>query len=66
MNDTFRGERPCTGVICNETKCSETCGWHPAEHERRKRMVCGGAMKQDENGLYRLVIKRRKENVNAD
>lgn len=59
-------ERPCTGIICDATKCSAACGWHPKEQARRKHMISSGAMKRNKDGHYGLVIKRRKTNVNAD
>lgn len=59
-------EKPCTGITCNQAKCSATCGWHPKEQAKRKRMISSGAMKQGKDGHYGLVIKRRKTNVNAD
>lgn len=59
-------KKPCTGIECYAQECHKDCGWLPAEQERRKRMIYGGAMKKDENGRYGLVIKRRKTDVNAD
>lgn len=46
------------GVICEMSYCPKSCGWHPDEQARRKRLLRTNCLTQNRNGLYRLKVPR--------
>ena len=56
-------QRDCNhnpGVICNNGRCSVSCGWNPREVRRRKNMIEGQRIKSNIKKPRKLIIKGGK------
>lgn len=54
-------ERACihnTACFCSESRCSLKCGWNPRGAKARQKEIRTKGLKQREDGLRRLVVKK--------
>lgn len=47
-----------SAINCDCARCSNRCGWHPQERERRHEMIGTGALRPNFAGKLRLKISR--------